>query len=120
MITGISESKTLTKHISCECKCKFDERKCSSNQWWNNNKYCCDCKKHICDNDYVWNPATCNCENGEYLVSIMDDSRIICYEVIESHDKEIKTIATNFNEKYVARKTHFLCFTCIFINYLYL
>ena len=24
MITGINESKTLTKHISCKCKCKFD------------------------------------------------------------------------------------------------
>ena len=24
MITGINESKTLTRHISCECKCKFD------------------------------------------------------------------------------------------------
>ena len=35
MITGINESKTLTKHISCECKCKFDGRKCNSNQWWN-------------------------------------------------------------------------------------
>ena len=33
MITGINESKTLTKHISCECKCKFDRTKCSSNQW---------------------------------------------------------------------------------------
>ena len=31
MITGINESKTLTKHISCECKCKFDERKCNLN-----------------------------------------------------------------------------------------
>ena len=27
MVTGINEFKTLTKHISCECKCKFDERK---------------------------------------------------------------------------------------------
>ena len=27
MITGISESKILTKHISCECKCNFDGRK---------------------------------------------------------------------------------------------
>ena len=27
MITGINESKTLTKHLSCECKCKFDGRK---------------------------------------------------------------------------------------------
>ena len=28
MITGINELKILTKHISCECKCKFDGRKC--------------------------------------------------------------------------------------------
>ena len=24
MITGINGSKSLTKHISCECKCRFD------------------------------------------------------------------------------------------------
>ena len=29
MITGINESKTLAKHISCECKCRFDGRKCN-------------------------------------------------------------------------------------------
>ena len=38
IIAGINELKTLTKHISCECKCKFDGTKCTSNQWWNNNK----------------------------------------------------------------------------------
>ena len=32
MITRINESKTLTNHISCESKCKFDETKCKSNQ----------------------------------------------------------------------------------------
>ena len=32
MITVINESKTLTRHISCECKCKFDGRKCNSNR----------------------------------------------------------------------------------------
>ena len=26
------KSKTLTKHVSCEGKCKFGCRKCSSNQ----------------------------------------------------------------------------------------
>ena len=26
MITGINELETLTKHTSCECKCKFDEK----------------------------------------------------------------------------------------------
>ena len=33
IITGINELKTLTKHISCECKCKFDGRSCNSDQW---------------------------------------------------------------------------------------
>ena len=28
MITIINESKTLTKFVSCKCKCKFDGRKC--------------------------------------------------------------------------------------------
>ena len=28
MTTGINESKISTKHISCECKCNFDKRKC--------------------------------------------------------------------------------------------
>ena len=31
-ITGINESKKLIKHISCECKCKFDDRTFNLNQ----------------------------------------------------------------------------------------
>ena len=45
MITGINESKTLTKKISCESKCKFDGKKCNSDQCWNNDKCRCECKK---------------------------------------------------------------------------
>ena len=90
--------KTLAKHISCECKCRIDGEKCNSNQWQNNNKCRCECTKiHECEKDYVWNPATCNCENGKYLANIIGDSTIICDEVME----EIKTIPTNFNEKKV-------------------
>ena len=32
MIIGINESKTLTKHISCEYKYRFDGKKCNSDQ----------------------------------------------------------------------------------------
>ena len=68
-----------------------DGTKCSSNQWWDNDKCFCECKKHsVCEKDYVWNPATCNCENGKYLASIMDE--IICDEVIDVEE-------TNFNRK---------------------
>ena len=49
MITEINESKALTKHISCECKCRFNRPKCSSDQWWNDDN--CECKKHhVCAN----------------------------------------------------------------------
>ena len=47
IITGINEPKTLTKHVLCECKCKFDGIKCKSNQWWNNDRCRCECKKFI-------------------------------------------------------------------------
>ena len=28
-------------------------------------------KRHVCEKDYVWNSATCNCKNGIYLASIL-------------------------------------------------
>ena len=72
MITGVYESKILTKYVSCECKSKFDSKKCNSNQNCNNDKCSYECKypiKHCaCGKDYIWNPATCSCENGKYLV----------------------------------------------------
>ena len=84
MNPGINESKTLAKHLSFEYKCKFDGRRYNADQWWNNDKCQCECKKRqVCEKDYVWNPATCNCENGKYLESIMDDSAIICDDIVE-------------------------------------
>ena len=49
----------------------------------------------MCNKDYIWNPSTCNCENGKYLATIVDDSVITCDEIIET----TKTIPTKFNEK---------------------
>ena len=64
MITEINESKKLTKHISCECKCKFDGRICNSDQKWNIDKCWCEFKnprKHrVCEKDYIWNSVTSN------------------------------------------------------------
>ena len=90
--------KTLAKHISCKCKCKFDSRKCNSNQKWNN-KLQCKCKdlkeRHICKKDYIWNPATCSCENVKYVWIIIGNSAIECDEIAGT----IKTIPVYFNGK---------------------
>ena len=61
----------------------------------------CECKKHhICQKDYIWNPATCSCENEKYLASIIDELVITCDEIME----ETKTIPTNFHEKNITCK----------------
>ena len=91
IMTDINESKTLTKHILCECKCNLDRTKCNSNQWWNNDKCRCECKIiHVFEKDYVLNPDTYKCENGKYLPGIMD--KIIRNKIIDVKE-------TNFNEK---------------------
>ena len=97
MIARIKKSKILAKHISCECKHKFDGRKCNSNQWWNINKCQCECRKYHISEKIMFGilHATCSCENGKYLASIMDNSARICDEDTESYDEEIKTILTN-------------------------
>ena len=49
-------------------------------------------KKHcMCKEDYIWNPATCSCQNE----SIIDKSVTMCDKTME----ETKTVPTYFNEK---------------------
>ena len=64
MITGINKLKTLTKHLSSECKCWFDGKiviqitggiTINVNVSVKNFMYA---KK-----DYLWNPATRDCKN---------------------------------------------------------
>ena len=116
MIKVINEAKTLPKHISCECKCNFDGTKCKSNQWWNNDKCRCECKKdHICEKDYVWYPSTCSCEKGKYLAIIMDDSTIICdesYAKLSAKDDDEKI---NFSEKKAICKTQNFYILLVFL-----
>ena len=107
MITRINESKPLTKHISCECKCKFDGRKCNSNQKRNNEKCNRECK--MCAKK-IRNPSTCTYENGRYLERIISDSAIMYDEIIEetktypTNTVPTTTIIRNFNEKKVTCK----------------
>ena len=99
MITGINEFKILTKHVSCTCKCKFDGRKCTSNQKWKNDKCQCECKKHICEKDYIWNPSTSSSKNYKYLTSIIDISLITCDEFIEEETICHKHVKNNKPKK---------------------
>ena len=66
MITGINESKTLIKYMSCECKCKTQNEVQSKSGITVNvsasmkiNEKRCVCK------NYIWNPASCSWEKGK-------------------------------------------------------
>ena len=77
IITGINEPKKLTKHVSCKCECKFDDRKCNLYQKWNNNECRCECKipkEHlVCEKKYIWNQNKFSFENSKYVGSIIYD-----------------------------------------------
>ena len=61
----------------------------------------------MCEKSFFWNSATCSCENGKYVGSIIGDSVVICNEIIEK--------TKNYsNKKYFK---NFLHFTSFFINY---
>ena len=66
------------------------------------------------EKDYLWNPATCSCENGKYLANIMYDYVWWNYrgkcQIIWRRNK-------NYYEKYNLWNKEFLYFTCVFINY---
>ena len=44
MITRINLAKILIKHISCDCKCKFNSATCNSHQKWNSKTCQYECK----------------------------------------------------------------------------
>ena len=44
LIANKNEAKTMTEHISCDCKCKFNSTKCNSSQIKNNKTWQCECK----------------------------------------------------------------------------
>ena len=86
--------KILAKRISYECKCKFDGRKCILNRRWNNDKCQYECKNpreyNAQERKIIWNPTTCSCENVEYLTSTIDDSVIMCDEIVNAADSVSK------------------------------
>ena len=68
MITGTNESKTLTKHILCKCTCRFDGKNVTQING-GITIYHGECKKrHICEKDYIWNPATSSCEKVLWMI----------------------------------------------------
>ena len=77
-----NEAKIFLKHISVDCKCKFNRTACNSNQQWNNDKCQCECKKYrMCKKDYSWNLIKFIYKNSRHLKSIANNSLICAIKI---------------------------------------
>ena len=122
MITNNNEAKTMKKHISCDCECKFNSTTCNSNQKWNNKTCQYECKDyHKCKTDYSWNPNACIYENNKYIKSTADTSVIACDKIISVMDikstKVTNTIATNVTKSCLSKKVSDCCILHSYISY---
>ena len=65
-MSGINEIEHLFQHELCGCKCGLSEGISNWKQKWNHNENSCDCKEWdgwiFCQDDYIWNPSTCDCK----------------------------------------------------------
>ena len=87
---------TLVKHISYQCKCKFDSTTCESKQKWNNKA--CQCLRinyRSWKKDCNWKPSTCICENGKYLKTIVDAWDEIIYATDSVSTNVTSIVSTN-------------------------
>ena len=81
MIRRKTESNLLTEHISCDCKCRFDTKKCNLNLIWNNDQCRCQCKRplkeYLCKKYCICNPNKCACErdihSNNYTINIANN-----------------------------------------------
>ena len=99
MVTKKDEAKAMIEHISCDCKCKFNNTTCGSNQEWNNKTCRCECKNYCkCKIDCSWNPGQYIGETSKCLKSIADTSVTHFNEIISVMDivsaKKTNVIAT--------------------------
>ena len=107
-VIRINEGNTMVKHISYDFKSKFNTTTFDSNQKWKIDSRQCECKNYrTCEKSSSWNPSirendsTCFCENGKYLKSIADNSKIICDEVTYAMDIVSTNMSTTVHNKNV-------------------
>ena len=80
LMPKINETKHVSWHKTCTCKCRLDASICNNKRSWNNNKCRCKCKELIgkcrCNDGFIWNASICECE----FYKSCDIGEWSCYE----------------------------------------
>ena len=65
-ISRTNETRYVSWHGTCACKCRLNASVSNNKQRWNNDKCRCECKELIgegrCDKVFIWNPSICEWE----------------------------------------------------------
>ena len=66
LMSRTNETRNVSWHETCTCKCRLDVSVCNDKLRWNNNKCRCECKELIdkgrLNKGFIWNPSNCKCE----------------------------------------------------------
>ena len=123
----------MVKHISRDCKCKFNIVTCTSNKKWNNETCHCGCKNYrTCNKDCSWNPNACICEKGKCLQTIANDSKfvwdqsIFAMHIVATYVTNTvptnvsSTVSTNFHKKARYKMNCYILHTVLLVTKLLL
>ena len=72
VISRINETRYVSWHVTCRCKCRLDASVCDNKQCWNNDKCRCEFRelidKCLCDKEFIWNHSKCECDVVNYVM----------------------------------------------------
>ena len=77
LVSRTNETRHISWHETCKCKCRLDPSVCNNKQYWNNDKCKWECRELIdegrCHKGFIWHPNNCegecckSCDVREYL-----------------------------------------------------
>ena len=77
LVSRTNETRHISWHETCKCKCRLDPSVCNNKQYWNNDKCKWECRELIdegrCHKGFIWYPNNCegecckSCDVREYL-----------------------------------------------------
>ena len=104
IMSRANETRHISWHKNCPCKCRLDANVCNDKQHWSNDKCRCECKKLIDngkrDDGFVWNPSICECDKSCDFAEYLDYANFKCRKrlidklVLECQDEILNTTDT--------------------------
>ena len=106
LMSRTNETRYVSWHETCTCKCRLDTSVCNNKQYWNSYKCGCECKKLInkgkCDDRFIWSPSTCECDKSADVEEYLDYANCKCTKILI--DKVVEECSENIDDNELVYK----------------